>query len=183
MKRPDELDLLQSTVKAFARQRRIAPYDTLMPLGFEVLETLENWEYHCTPVNSVTFGATGGDGVHFNLLTTGGGQGAIVMTSPVGEIPNVVVGSSMAEFLRLGYYACFGWLGDLAYDLSSAALGYHGNEQDLLEGGAELRDRLRDVFGLKPVEDVVKHLTVLQDRHLRDLILTAPDVWNKQHGV
>jgi hypothetical protein len=183
MQPPHELVLLQSVVKEFARQRRIKVYDTVMALGFEVLEEPDNWDYHCTPVNSVTFGATGGDGVHFNLITGGPGIGAVVMTVPPGDIPNVVVGASFAEFLRLGYYGGFGWLEELAFNQSSAAALYRDDPGRLSKAGAALCERLRTVFGLVPIQDVVGHLERLREQYLSALVLPDPDEWNRRHGI
>jgi len=183
MEPPHELVLLRSVMQEFARQRRIKVYDTVMALGFEVLEKLENWDYHCTPVNSVAFGATGGDGVHFNLLTGGRGTGAVVMTVPPGEIPNVVVGASLAEFLRLGYYCCFGWIEELAFDQRSAAALYRDEPRRLSKAGALLCERLRTAFCLVPIDDVVGHLGRLQETYLPELVLPDPDDWNQRHGI
>ena len=113
---PVEIDKLRNLLLDVARERRIKVYDTVLPFGFEVLAEPENWDYHCTPVNAVTFGATGGDGIHLSLLTTGPAAGAVVMTAPPSDTPNTILGSSFGEFLRLGYYACFAWLEILAFD-------------------------------------------------------------------
>jgi hypothetical protein len=78
-----------------------------MPVGL----CLENptrarvWDYASTPVDSTTFGSTGGDGVHFSVLHTGRGNGyaPVVMTVPMAfDAPNHIVGGILREFLGLG---------------------------------------------------------------------------------
>jgi hypothetical protein len=70
---------------------------------------LRTWEYWCTPVNSVMFAHTGGEGCHFSFLKSGAKWSAaspVVMTYPAagGCVHNVIVGDSLVEFLRLGLH-------------------------------------------------------------------------------
>ncbi len=76
--------------------------------------------YINTPKNSATFASTGGDGVHYGFLC--GGEFSeidppIVMTVPMNfDLPNIIVGSNLNEFLSLGCrYGYFG-LEQIAYD-------------------------------------------------------------------
>lgn len=74
---PAEFDRLRALLRDFALRQRIAAYDTIVAFGFEVLESPVNWDYHCTPVNGLTFGATGGDGIHLSVLTSGPAAGSL----------------------------------------------------------------------------------------------------------
>ena len=174
MNPPPELARLRFIVRRYAHEHGLEPYDTLACLGFEILDEFEPWDYHCTPMNSAAFGAAGGDGLHFNLLTKGPAMGAVVMTAPGGEVSNLVVGASFLDFLRLGYHSCFGWLEALALDSGRAALLYRRDDEVLTALGVGLRDRLRRDFRLAPIDDIGDHLRHLQARHLSDLVLPRP---------
>ena len=66
--------------------------------GLQLSETLENYGYFCTPVNSSTFASTGGDGVHFSLVHINGkatDDSPVVMTCPMGVKFNMIVGSNL----------------------------------------------------------------------------------------
>lgn len=57
---PAELDTFRQVVARVASAHRVKTYQALAPLGFELLDVPHNFDYHCTPVNSATFAATGG---------------------------------------------------------------------------------------------------------------------------
>jgi|CXWL01.1.fsa_nt_gi hypothetical protein len=173
MNPPPELARLRWIVGRYAHEHGLEPYDTLASLGFEILDEFEPWDYPCTPVNSAAFGASGVDGLHFNLLTEGPAMGAVVMTAPGGEVSNLVVGATFQEFLRLGYHSCFAWLEALALDPGRAGLLYRRDDEALTDLAIGLRDRLRRDFRLAPIEDVGAHLRHLQARHRSDLVLFA----------
>ena len=85
-------------------------------LGLFIHDELGRWTYPDTPMNSVTFASTGGDGVHFGVLTTlvsDGQDGPVVMTVPLKG--NVVIAESVREFLELGYHHGWFHLEQLAY--------------------------------------------------------------------
>jgi hypothetical protein len=61
-------------------------------------EPLDDGGYRLSSVNATMFARTGGDGVHFSLLSSG----AVVMTVPMAfEAPNHVIGADIREFLAL----------------------------------------------------------------------------------
>lgn len=66
-----------------------------------MIDPPEEWSYHSTPVNSLTFGATGGDGIHYSCLTDIA-EGPVVLTVPLGNEDNIV-GESADDFLRMAY--------------------------------------------------------------------------------
>lgn len=78
-------------------------------LGLLLSRELMNGGYWCTPINTLEFGSTGGDGVHFSLVETDGKvseNSPVVMTVPanIGEpqVANVIVGRSLLDFVRFG---------------------------------------------------------------------------------
>ena len=87
--------------------------------GLNPIRPLERYEYFCTPINSITFATTAGDGVHFGFITDKGSEvndGAVVMTVPMTDKNNIVVAESLEEFLSLGYHVGWYALEQLAYD-------------------------------------------------------------------
>ena len=179
---PAELDRLQDLLRDFARRGRISVYDTIVAFGFEVLDPPLNWDYHCTPVNGLTFGATGGDGIHLSVLTSGPAGGAVVLTAPPSDTDNVVLGADFASFLRLGYFSCFGWLEALAFDPLAGDTEYRDSVQ-VTKMTAQLRDALRSAFALQPIPDVTKHLAQLQRHYLPHVVLPDREDWDARHGV
>jgi hypothetical protein len=78
-------------------------------LGLLLSRQLGNSGYWCTPINSLEFGGTGGDGVHFSLIPIDGAvteESPVVMTVPQKfgepEDANAIVGSSLINFVRFG---------------------------------------------------------------------------------
>jgi hypothetical protein len=86
---------------------------TFDPVGLILFAPPRNGGYWCTPVNSLGFASTGGDGVHYSLLAVEGqftDFSPVVMTVPMMfDTPNVIVGGNLREFLafgcRFGYFS------------------------------------------------------------------------------
>jgi hypothetical protein len=182
MNEPDELRSLRAVVARVAAAHRVQPYEAIWPLGFELLDDLENFGYHCTPVNSLAFGATGGNGVHLSLLDGPPSPGAIVVTIPTADIPNSVVAETFADFLRLGYHGGFGWLEELGYDWKNLQAKYTVKPQGLSRAARDLLQEIRETFSLVPYEDVAAQLNVLE-RHTARLLLPDQEEWQRKHGV
>ncbi len=137
------------------------------PIGLILHGRLENRGYWCTPRNSITFASTGGDGVHFGLLDIGSGftdSAPVVMTVPMCDTPNTVVGVSLIDFLALGCRQGYFALEQLVNDRETrlAALDskdfdpyYTENERNMLKS-ISLR------FGLSPWENHADRLSELQ---------------------
>ncbi|WP_276373723.1 hypothetical protein [Chryseolinea sp. H1M3-3] len=90
--------------------------------------------YFCTPKNSRTFARTGGDGVHFGIITNDVGQGAnkpIVMTVPMATRNNVVIAESLDEFFGIGCHVGWAALEQLVYDFEGT-ITYYSNQDDSL---------------------------------------------------
>ena len=113
-----DLDVLLETVDELSVGCGSARGEFLSEYGLRLHDRLERWTYASTPLNSVTFASTGGDGVHFGLLvseSTSERDGPVVMTVPMAEQANHVIAESVCEFLGLG--CVHGWfsLEQLAY--------------------------------------------------------------------
>lgn len=118
--------------------------------------------YDATPAGALTFAGTGGDGVHFSAVGVAGGT-IVVMTVPMMfDVPNVVVGRDLEDFLALGCrYGYFGLEG-LAYRLEATADEIV--RADAPAPAAELA-LLTEHFALQPWPNVLGHLAEL-DRML-----------------
>ena len=157
--------------------------DVMMDLGFELLDPLENFGYHCTPVNALAFGATGGDRVHFSLLDGEPCNGAVVLTTPTADNPNSVVAETFRDFLRLGYFGGWEWLEELGYLPTRAARqDRYAREPKLAKPARQLLQELRSTFALEPFQDVAAHFACLQ-KHTEALRLPDPTEWARKHGV
>jgi hypothetical protein len=182
MDEPDELRSLRAVVARVAAAHRVQPYEAIWPLGFELLDDLENFGYHCSPVNSLAFGATGGDGVHLSLLDGPPSPGAIVVTTPTADNPNSVIAESFADFLRLGYHGGFGWLEELGHSREDLQAKYTAKPGGLSAAARDLLGEIRSTFNLLPYEDVAAHLAALEE-HTAHLLLPDQEEWQRRHGV
>jgi len=133
-------------------------------------DALTRWEYWCTPTNAWTFATTGGNGVHYSLVETEGSvseQSPVVMTVPMCDSPNHIVGADLREFLALGLP--YGWFGLEQMAYSSSWWEDHADWER--EGPmsperraviAELQERL-GLVGWEDVPDRLLHLSVLSE--------------------
>jgi len=144
--------------------------DTIFgPLGLFLLKDLENWDYNLTPLNTLAFATTGGDGVHYNLLCEKGAvpdDAPIVMTVPCAEDDNanIIVGENLFEFLCLG--CRFGYFGleDLAYD-PEETIEQLQNPPAANERDDRLLAILRNEFSLRPWANVEGRLAELREKY------------------
>ena len=126
----------------------------------------ERWSYEATPRNSLTFASTGGDGVHYGVLTDAGRPGPVVMTVPMNvDRPNLVVGADLRDFLSLGCHFGYFALEQLVYDfektvrdIEAASTGPQDHEE------AAVLAALRERLSLQVPADVHAHLDELQTR-------------------
>jgi hypothetical protein len=183
MKHPSELGTLRRLVAEVAKAYKQEPYEVIIDLGFELLDPLENFGYHCAPVNALAFAATGGDGVHVSLLDGEPCDGAVVLTTPTGDTPNSVVGETFRDFLRLGYFGGWAWLEELGYVGTRASLQReYAQEPKLAKPARRLLDEVRSTFTLEPFHDVAAHLARLE-KYTEGLLLPDPTEWANKHGV
>ena len=85
--------------------------------------------YDQTPRNCVTFASTGGDGVHFSFLC-GGEDLPIVMTVPMADDANRVVGRNLRHFLGLGRWSGYFMLEQLQYDFADTVAALDRRDLD-----------------------------------------------------
>jgi hypothetical protein len=136
-------------------------------LGLVPLETVHLFQ--ATPVNSVTFASTGASGVHFGFVPVPGqplDRSPVVMTVPLADDPNHVVGGSLVEFLSLGCRRGWSFLDQLAFD-PAWAVGWYGSRDPAMFPVLGTMARL---FGLTPWPDVAGRLTDLHDEFHERLI-------------
>lgn len=160
------LAMLWAAARAMAHERGVDWEGVLGDAGLFLIDPLRRADYDVTPRDSVTFGYTGGDGVHFGMLCAPGApdadpdDGPVVMTVPMGRVKCIVLAESLAEFLALG--AADGWFGleQLAYDPARVhARRAAGGVAD--PDAVELLDRL----GLAPARLDAARLATLAARY------------------
>ncbi|MCY2965948.1 MAG: hypothetical protein NT069_20345 [Planctomycetota bacterium] len=104
-------------------------------LGLLLSSKRRNGGYWCSPENSLSFGGTGGDGVHFSLVQVNGAvteESPVVMTVPAnfGEPrdANAIVGSSLISFLRFGLLRGYFAMAQLVYQRDLTLKAYSSAE-------------------------------------------------------
>ena len=129
--------------------------DVFDPVGLILLAPPRNYGYWCTPLNSLTFATTGGDGVHYGLLSTNGeftDFSPVVMTVPMCDTPNTIVAANLKEFLALG--CRFGYFGleQLVYDRHTTLqeLGLARFDPEAGQNKRVLLQRIASTFNVEP---------------------------------
>lgn len=105
-------------------------------LGLLFNSRLTGPAYDQTPRNCVTFAGTGGDGVHYSFLLFGhapADASPIVMTVPMAEEPNRVLGRNLRHFLGLGLHSGYFMLEQLQYDFAGTVAALDRHELDYRE--------------------------------------------------
>ena len=153
---------------------------TFDPVGLILLAPPRNFGYWCTPTNSTTFATTGGDGVHFGwvgLPIQDVDFWPIVMTVPMWDSSNLIVGASLREFLALGCRFGYFSLEQLVYDFPNTVAILRSGEFDEEAGGTEraLLARLTSEFSLVPWPDPESRLQALQEQFSSALELPDRD--------
>ena len=122
--------------------------------GLDPIRPMEHFGYFCTPKNSKTFAATGGDGVHFGFvdgLNNRGTPGPIVMTVPMSDVNNVIIAEDFQEFLSLGYHVGWFALEQIVYDLDYA-IDYHSNaDEDMSSEELQFLEMLKTDLPIKHI--------------------------------
>jgi hypothetical protein len=128
---------------------------TFDPIGLILFAPPRNEGYWCTPLNSLTFATTGGDSVHYSLLATNDeftDLSPVVMTIPMCDTPNMIVGANLEEFLALGCRFGYFALEQLVYKrhatLQELALARFDPETG--QGERLLLQRIASSFNLVP---------------------------------
>ena len=136
---PGDLQIVKSVI-----QRQPMP-DAGDTIGLLFHPAMIGTRYDQTPVNSVTFASTGGDGVHYGFLVDShlpDNASPVVMTVPMADQPNRVVGRNLRHFLGLGRRAGYFALEQLQYDFAETVRELDGGlvQPDEPEGQALLDD-------------------------------------------
>ena len=149
---PVSLEKLWSVASALATRSGKEPSTALDECGLFLEIPPKRWEYFCTPKNSVTFANTGGDGVHFGLLNTSGGDHSqpVVMTVPMGDRHNVVVAEDLEEFLSLGYHVGWFSLEQMVYEPEEAVLYHEAPDPEAWPEHTNQLAFFRSALGLTP---------------------------------
>src|SRR5215211_8456906 len=146
-------------------QLHVSPESVFDPIGLILQLPPERWDYHCTPLNSVTFASTGGDGVHFGFLEVQGcASSLVVMTVPMSDVNNFIVGESLFEFLCLGVRRGYFALEELAYDRERAILLNREVDEEMGSDEVRLLNLIQEEFKLEPWPEVEGHLRLLEQR-------------------
>lgn len=148
------------------------------PIGLILFAPPRHGGYWCTPTNAVTFATTGGDGVHYSWLVhpdIGLDFSPVVMTVPMCDTPNLVVGANVREFLCLGCRFGFSALEQLIYQ-PQRTLDELASKSVPGDATVEERRLLRtitDVFDLQPWGAPKQRLAELEGR-FAPLIVVPP---------
>jgi hypothetical protein len=88
-------------------------------ISFSRVDSLSNGGYWCTPLNTLAFARTGGDGEHYSFLIHGrkvDENTPIVLTAPSSDNLNLIVAPNFETFLRAGLSRAFFGLSQFAYN-------------------------------------------------------------------
>jgi hypothetical protein len=169
-----DLDALLAAVDELSARARGSRGNFLLDYGLALHDRLERWTYSSTPVNSVTFASTGGDGVHFGLLqsaSTTGRDGPVVMTVPAARRANHVVAGSIREFLGLGCIHGWFFLEQLAYRPADAFERYARADPPSAAPISQLFERL----SLSPRALQPNRLEELSRQYGDSIVLAPPE--------
>lgn len=132
--------------------------------------------YGGTPLNGVTFGGIGVDGIHFCSMTDSPAvdpMAPVVMCVPMAlETPNFIVGETMHEFLCLGCRHGYSHLGDLHLNREEVFSFYSGLPGPFFDDRSDAILRtLSAEFSLEPWADVRARFEELQLKYTKLLEL------------
>jgi hypothetical protein len=150
------------------------------PIGLILRLPPEYGGYWCTPTNSVSFATTGGDGTHFSILRIAGRQDdrcPVVMTVPMSDAPNVIVGEDLRDFLALGCRRGYFSLFQFVHSPEEAFEQYASAAYDP-EATSDEIEKLRLIettFQLRPWRDIRRRIAKLRLRYHSLLEMPPPD--------
>lgn len=150
--------------------------ETFDLIGLILLVPPENFSYWCTPINTLTFAATGGDGVHYGLLAENGkftDSSPVVMTVPMCDTPNMILGANLLEFLALGCRFGYFSLEQLIYEPEETLqeLEQFTIHEEMNADERALLQLLTEEFQLSPWLNPRQRLTELQAMFISSLQL------------
>ncbi|SDK20631.1 hypothetical protein SAMN05421823_102140 [Catalinimonas alkaloidigena] len=142
--------------------------------GLIPVRPLQNLNYFCTPRNSITFATTGGDGVHFGLMTEDNAEvsdGPVVMTVPMAPKNNVIVAETFAEFLSLGYHVGWSALEELVYDEEEAIAYFSKPDPELDQEEQRFLTIIREELKIELQPLSTNRLAELHNRYFHRLVI------------
>ena len=151
--------------------------DHFDPIGLILQIPPKRERYWCTPLHAKTFARTGGDGTHYSFLSIpriARAERPIVMTVPMSDEPNVIVGANLREFLalgcRFGYFALEGLVYDPRETLASLKRGTYHPEATRKE--IRMLKLLEKTFCVRPWPEPKKRLAELRRRYFPHIKLS-----------
>ena len=128
------------------------------------------FNYDCTPKNSLIFASTGGNGVHFGIINGANGtKGPIVMTSPMAEVSNMVIAENLEEFFSIGFHVGWFALEQLAYDRDDTIKYQNQPDPDLNAAQIRFLELVRSHFNLSHSPLSTNKLEWLQNEYFHHL--------------
>jgi len=164
---------LKQFIQDYAKRSGEQEGDLFESMGMFLHDSLSRLDYFCTPINSITFASTGGDGVHYGYLNLENSTiKPVVMTVPMADTHNVILGESLHEFMRLGARYGYFDLEQLVYDREKTVIEI--NESFFLEESemdSLLRIDLIKKFDLAPWRNVTERLKELELKYLPQIVV------------
>jgi hypothetical protein len=106
-------------------------------MGLRLESRLQPGGYWSTPINSLSFGNSGGDGTHFSFLLidyTISEETPVIVTVPdaYGEPKeaNIVLGAGLCDFLRFGLHCGYFSMAQFAFDWAETCSHYAREDWD-----------------------------------------------------
>jgi hypothetical protein len=187
----DKLEQLWSIAEIQADRKGLQFPFAFDPIGLNLIRPITREHYDSTPMNSMAFAKTGGDGVHFSFVQLKeeiSNHSPVVMTVPMNYgSENLIVGSDFKDFLCLGCEVGYNFLELLTYtDAKSDAIYWLNHPEEWFtslrsdpDNGSSLDDKknllrlLRYEFDLQPWENIEDKLQSLEDKYLSLLELKS----------
>lgn len=168
---PPSLSRLFELSKTISTDSRGDKMSSFGEIGLYLSPNLDYQPYASTPSNSATFASTGGDGVHFGFLFGSEFdkvEPPIVMTVPMNfDLPNVIVGNDLEEFLSLGCRTGYFSLEQIVYDPKNTILELQTGKfyPDTTEDEVKLLNLISAKFGSKPWRQPEERLEQLRSQY------------------
>lgn len=102
-----------------------------------LLPVQKDFKYDSSPLNTITFASTGGDGVHYGILPLSETTQPVVMTVPMNYgndigVYNRILAENLDEFLGLGYYNGWFFLDQITFpSLQDRAFAHYSGDHYL----------------------------------------------------
>ncbi len=149
--------------------------------GLEPVRPMKHHGYFCTPKNSLTFAATGGNGVHFGLVNgynNKGDLGPIVMTVPMADENNVIIAEDLHEFFSLGYYVGWFALEQIVYNLDGIIEYYSKPDKEMDPEESNFLELVRREMPIKHIALSANRLEELKREYFEKLEIRTLDEWD-----